>query len=68
MRMPRNNPSGRISCRNPGKRKPMIRNNTPGSNKPWAAWARYLMKRPLMMITSSTALIALRVTSTSRDK
>ncbi|MNW10238.1 hypothetical protein D3C71_2074100 [compost metagenome] len=66
--MPRNRPSGRISCRKPGSRKPMIISNTPGSSNPWAACARYLMKRPLMMITSSTALTALRVNSTSRDK
>ncbi|MOA58558.1 hypothetical protein D3C78_1829760 [compost metagenome] len=66
--MPRNNPSGRINCKKPGRRKPMIRNSEPGSRAPEAAWARYLMKRPLMMMTSSTALTALRVTSTSRDK
>jgi hypothetical protein len=46
----------------------MIRNSEPGSRRPAAAWARYLMKRPLMMMTSSTALTALKVNRTSRDR
>src|SRR5690606_37864920 len=62
----RNMARGTISTRKPGTRKAMMVNSTPGSSCPAAACARYLMKRPLMMMISSTPLTAASVVNTSR--